>query len=122
MAQGPTTTAPSGTDPRLRPELILIVGGLIASGHAAVMITIAALPLYHAKLRAKGLKSAAAQMAHVWNKMFTTLEGKGVLRTAPEEFLLAAEYNPHDELAAAGVRMRMPIGAPPPARPSRCSE
>jgi len=28
----------------------------------------------------------------------------------------------HDELAAAGVRMRMPIGAPPPERPSRCSE
>lgn len=50
MAQGPTTTAPSGTDPRLRPELILIVGGLIASGHAAVMITIAALPVFMKEL------------------------------------------------------------------------
>ena len=31
--------------------------------------------------------------------MFTTLEGKGILRSGTEEFLLAAEYISHDELA-----------------------
>jgi MFS family permease len=50
MAHGPTTPAPSGNDPRLGPELIIIVGGLIATGHAAVMITIAALPTFMEQL------------------------------------------------------------------------
>ena len=31
--------------------------------------------------------------------MFTTLEGKGILRTATEEFLLASEYRLDDEMA-----------------------
>ena len=44
MAHGPTSPAPSVNDPRLRPELIIVVGGLIATGHEAVMITIAAMP------------------------------------------------------------------------------
>ena len=36
--------------------------------------------------------------------MFTTLEGKGILRTAVEEFLLASEYRPDDELAQEFTR------------------
>ena len=50
MAHGATTPASDGNDPRLGPELILIVGGLIATGHAAVMITIAALPSFMEQL------------------------------------------------------------------------
>ena len=36
--------------------------------------------------------------------MFTTLESKGILRTAPEEFALSAKYNPRDPFAAEGIR------------------
>ena len=32
------------------------------------------------------------------------MESKGILRTAPEEFLLASQYRPHDELFAEFVR------------------
>ena len=36
--------------------------------------------------------------------MFTTLESKGILRSAPEEFMHAALYKPHDELSGEFIR------------------
>ena len=36
--------------------------------------------------------------------MFSTVESKGILRTATEEFLLSSRYKPHDPLAAEFVR------------------
>jgi len=83
-------------------------GGYISKrqkvGQFELKNSIAALPLYQQKLQEKSLKSAGGQLAHVCNKMFTTLEGKGILRTAPEEFMLASEYRPDDELAAEFLR------------------
>ena len=48
--------------------------------------------------------SAGNQMAHVCNRMFTNLEGKGILRSGVEEVSLASEYNPSDELSAEFIR------------------
>ena len=36
--------------------------------------------------------------------MFTTLESKGILRTATEEFALASKFHPRDALAAECIR------------------
>ena len=47
------------------------------------------LPLLRDKLEHRGLRSASVQLAHVCNRMFTTLEGKGILRASTEEFTLA---------------------------------
>ena len=66
--------------------------------------TVATLPLLQEKLEDRGLKTASSQLAHVVNRMFTTLEGKGILRMATEEFLLASRYKPHDPLAAEFIR------------------
>ena len=62
------------------------------------------LPLLKQKLETRGVRAASAQLAHVCNKMFTTLESKGILRTAPEEFMLASQYRPDDELFAEFIR------------------
>ena len=43
-------------------------------------------------------------MAHVTNRMFCHLEGKGCLRSGVEDFLLSAEYNKSDPLAAEFIR------------------
>ena len=78
-------------------------GGYISkrqkSGRFELENSIKALPLFQNKLQEKKLQSAGSQLAQVVNKMFTTLEGKGILRSGAEEFLQAAEYSPHDELA-----------------------
>ena len=66
--------------------------------------SIGALPLFKQKLEKRQVRSGSTQLAHVCNKCFTTLESKGILRTAPEEFLLASQYRPHDELFAEFVR------------------
>ena len=50
--------------------------------------SISTLPLLQQKVEGRGVKSASTQLAHVVNRMFTTLEGKGILRVATEEFLL----------------------------------
>ena len=63
-----------------------------------------ALPLMTLKLRQRQFKRGSAQLAHVVNRMFTTLESKGILRTAPEEFMLTSLYKPHDPLAAEFFR------------------
>jgi DHA1 family multidrug resistance protein-like MFS transporter len=46
MRSGAPATAEGDDRPGLRPELIIIVGGLIASAHASVMITIPAMPAF----------------------------------------------------------------------------
>ena len=65
---------------------------------------IGALPLLTEKVQGRRLKSASHMLAHVVNRMFTTLESKGILRTATEEFALSAKYNPRDALAAECIR------------------
>ena len=62
------------------------------------------MPFFQEALEKKDLKTASGQLAHVVNRMFTTLESKGILRVAPEEFLLASRYKPHDPLAAEFIR------------------
>ena len=73
-------------------------------GQFEIKKSVSTLPLLHEKLEARGLKTASSQLAHVVNRMFTTLEGKGILRVATEEFLLASRYKPHDPLAAEFIR------------------
>ncbi len=52
----------------------------------------------------KNLKTAAAQLASVTNRLITTLEGKGILRSAPESFNLCGKSCHQDELNAEFVR------------------
>ena len=59
-----------------------------------------ALPLLFEKLRRREYKSSSVQLAHMTNRMFTTLESKGILRTALEEYMLAAMHKAGDPLAA----------------------
>ena len=66
--------------------------------------SILTLSLLQDKLEERNLQSGSAQLAHVTNRMFTTLESKGILRAATEEFLLACRYHPNDELAAEFIR------------------
>ena len=56
------------------------------------------------KSRERNFKRSSAQLAHVVNRMFTTLETKGILRTAPEEFMLTSLYKANDALAAEFFR------------------
>ena len=82
-------------------------GGYISKrqkvGQFELKQSVAALPLYKVKL-AERKSSAASALALFTNRLFTTLEGKGILRSGVEETLLAAEYNPRDELAAEFIR------------------
>ncbi len=48
--------------------------------------------------------SPSHQLAQVVDHMFADLEAKGVLRSAPEEFNLAAHANAKDELNAEFIR------------------
>lgn len=66
--------------------------------------SVSALTPLKAKLEERNLKTASAQLAHVTNRMFTTLEGKGILRMATEEFMLSFRYKPHDPLSAEFIR------------------
>ena len=66
--------------------------------------SIGALPLLEEKLKKRDLKTGSGQLAHVCNRMFTALESKGILRSAPEEFMLSERYRPGDELAAEFIR------------------
>ena len=83
-------------------------GGYISKrqkiGQFELKKSIAALDPLRDKLEARNLQSASAQLAHVCNRMFVTLEGKGILRAATEEFMLASRYNPSDPLAAEFIR------------------
>ena len=66
--------------------------------------SVGALTPLREKLQKRNLHSASTQLAHVCNRMFTNLEGKGILRSGVEEYLLASEYSPFDELAAEVIR------------------
>ena len=83
-------------------------GGYISKrqkvGQFELRASVKALPLLSRKLRDREFKASSAQLAHIVNRMFTTLEGKGILRTAPEEFMLSSLYKSHDPLAAEFFR------------------
>ena len=83
-------------------------GGYISEkqkvGQYELKKSIGALPLLSQKLKGRQLKSASHVLSHVVNRMFTTLETKGILRTATEEFALAAKHIPNDSLAAECIR------------------
>ena len=83
-------------------------GGYISKkqkvGRFELKKSISALPLLQEKIQQKAYKSASSQLAHVCNRFFSVLESKGILRTAPEEFMLASRYDPSDELAAEFIR------------------
>ena len=66
--------------------------------------SVAALPLMKEKLQQRKLKTASSQLAHGINRMFSILEGKGILRVCTEEFMLSSQYKPHDPLAAEFIR------------------
>ena len=66
--------------------------------------SVGALPLMKDKLHHRGLRAASAQLAHASSRMFSVLEGKGILRTCTEEFMLASQHRPHDPLAAEFIR------------------
>ena len=83
-------------------------GGYISKrqkmGRFELKKSISALALLQEKLKTRNLQSGSSQLAHVCNRMFTTLESKGILRTATEEFLLSSRFDPKDELAAEFIR------------------
>ena len=66
--------------------------------------SIAAQPFFHKKLMGKANLSAGNQLAHVCNRVFTNLEGKGMLRSGVKEFMPSSEYSPFDELSAEFIR------------------
>ena len=59
------------------------------------------LPLMKTKLERW---SPSHQLAQVVNRMYADLEAKGVLRSAPEEFNLAAHGDERDELRVEFIR------------------
>ena len=73
-------------------------------GQFVLRASVKALPLMSKKLRERKFKRSSAQLAHVVNRMFTTLETKGILRTAPEEFMLTSLYKANDALTAEFFR------------------
>ena len=89
-------------------QMVGYFGGYISKeqniGRVELKQSIAAQPCFYKKLRGKQQLSARSQLAHVCNRMFCQLEGKGILRTGIEETLLSSEYDPHDEFAAEFTR------------------
>ena len=82
-------------------------GGYMAKkqkiGGFEVKKSIAALAPLKRKLQSRELH-ASAQLAHVVNRMFVTLEGRGILRACTEEFMLASRNKKDDPLAAEFIR------------------
>ena len=64
--------------------------------------SIATLPYLKKKLLERQSKPSH-QLAHTVNKMFTTLESKGIVRTTPQEFQLSADYDEKDIFAAMAL-------------------
>ena len=87
---------------------VVSFGGYISKrrkvGQNELKKSIGSLPLLKQKIEKRGVRSASAQLAHVCSKMFTTLESKGILRTGPEEFMLASQYREDDELLPEFIR------------------
>ena len=69
-------------------------------GNVELRSSVKALPLMSQKRNQRNLERGSAYLAHVVNRMFTSLGSKGILRTAPEEFMLSSLYKAHDPLAA----------------------
>ena len=82
-------------------------GGYISKrqkiGQFELKKSVAALAPLKNKLQSRQLR-ASAQLAHVVNRMFITLEGKGILRASTEEFMLASRGRDHDQLAGEFIR------------------
>lgn len=64
-------------------------GGYIAKrqkiGNFEIKKSVSTLPLLKEKLEARAPMTGSAQLAHIVNRMFTTLEGKGYSEACPEE-------------------------------------
>ena len=92
---------------RAMKQMVGYFGGYISKrqkvGQYELKKSIGSLPLLKQRLEKRCI-SAGTQLALVCNRMFTTLESKGILRTAPEEFMLASQYRPDDELFAEFIR------------------
>ena len=89
-------------------QMIGYFGGYISKkqklGRFELKQSIASQPFLFNKLIKKEQISAGNQLAHVCNRLFTNLEGKGILRSGVEECMLASEYSPSDELSAEFIR------------------
>ena len=89
-------------------QMIGYFGGYISKkqklGRFELKQSIAAQPFLQKKLMQKGKLSAGNQLAHVCNRMFTNLEGKGILRSGVEEYMLASQYSSFDQLSAEFTR------------------
>ena len=83
-------------------------GGYISKkqkmGNFEIRKSVQALPWFRDEVRSKDVKHRSSQVARCVNRMFTVLEGKGILRMAPEEFLLADKYKASDVLSAEFIR------------------
>ncbi len=83
-------------------------GGYISKrqkvGNFEIRASVKALPLLFEKLRRREYKSGSVQMAHMTNRMFSTLESKGILRMSTEETMLASLHKANDPLAAEFIR------------------
>ena len=58
-------------------------------GRFELRSSVKTLPLLKQKSQGMALKHSSAYLAHASNRMLTSLERKGALRMAPEEFMLA---------------------------------
>ena len=67
-------------------------------GSFEIKSSVKALPLFEDKLLKRGYKHGSTHLAQITIRMFTTLEGKGILRSAPEELNLAQEHKANDPL------------------------
>eukprot|EP00973_Karenia_brevis_P092770 12414059-Karenia_brevis.AAC.1 len=78
-------------------------GGYISKaqpiGKFELKTSIATLPFLKKKLLERKSK-ASHQFAHVVNRMFTTLESKGIVRSHTQEIQLAADWNDKDVLSS----------------------
>ena len=83
------------------------LGGYISKrqklGRFELKQSIAAQPHFLEKMRRENCRESA-QIAHMTNRMFGHLEGRGILRSGVEDVLLSAEYNKADPLAAEFIR------------------
>ena len=92
------TCAAQAVGERAAKQMAGYFGGYISKkqkiGRFELKQSIAAMPFLRSKLIAEQKQSPSSQLAHVTNRIFVNLEGKGVLRSGVEEFLLASEYTP----------------------------
>lgn len=77
---------------RAMKQMTRYFGGYISKrqkmGRFELKKSVGALDPFKDKVEYRNLHSASAQLAHVTNRMFVMLEGKGILRMATEEFML----------------------------------